>query len=117
MVLTRLPLMTTSRRPCACTEPPPPPALAPASISQLTKARLGPVFMVPLIGISVPLVLMTVGFGASWIPGSSLGNLVLKLYFFKDLYGGIGRCCMCGKSHFISHASVSPRCVRPRNPT
>src|SRR5919108_4407067 len=62
MVLTRLPLTTTSRRPCACAwpEPPPAPALAPALISQPTKARRGPVFMVPLIGIAVPLVLMTV---------------------------------------------------------
>src|SRR2546427_11719895 len=62
MVLTRLPLTTTSRRPCACAwpEPPPAPALAPSLISQPTKARRGPVFMVPLIGMSVPLVLMTV---------------------------------------------------------
>src|SRR5262249_23707650 len=59
-VLTRLPLMTTSRRPCAWLEPPPAPASGPALISQPTKARRGPVCMASLIGMSVPLVLMTV---------------------------------------------------------
>src|SRR5712691_1755595 len=60
MVLTRLPRTTTSRRPCACAWPEPPPAPALALISQPTKVRRGPVCMVPLIGIAVPLVLMTV---------------------------------------------------------
>src|SRR6184192_4058389 len=55
MVLTRLPLTTTSRRPCACgclPEPPPGPAAAPAVISHPTKAMLAG--KSPLIGISVP---------------------------------------------------------------
>src|SRR5919198_4367119 len=64
-VLTRLPLTTTSRRPCAWAwpAPPPAPALAPAPLSQPTKARRGLVCMVPLIGMSVPLVLLTVVMG------------------------------------------------------
>src|ERR671914_1155848 len=59
-VLTRLPLITTSRRAWACTWPDPP--LAPTLVlsSQLTKAKLGPVFIIPLKGISVPLILSIV---------------------------------------------------------
>src|SRR5262245_29435231 len=66
MVLTRLPLTTTSRRPCACAwlEPLPAPTLASALISQLTKARRGLVCVVSLIDIAVPLVLRTVVTGS-----------------------------------------------------
>src|SRR6266446_2069041 len=55
MVLTRLPLTTTSRRPCAfgCPpEPPPGPAAAPAVMSHPTNAMFAG--KSPLIGISIP---------------------------------------------------------------
>src|SRR6202011_2193773 len=57
MVLTRLPLTTTSRRPCACgcpADPPPGPAAAPAVMSHPTKAMLAD--KSPLIGISIPVI-------------------------------------------------------------
>src|SRR5947207_6556176 len=55
MVLMRLPLTTTSRRPCACgcpPEPPPGPPAAPAVMSHPTKTMFAG--KSPLIGISIP---------------------------------------------------------------